>query len=228
MKTFAAFAVAGFLATATIQGQPIGQFVDLFNGKNLDGWVNVNTAPDTWKVKDGLLICSGHPIGVMRTVKEYENFVLHIEWMHMEAGGNSGVFVWSSAQPDPESRLPNGVEVQMLELDWPNLNKRNGVTPPIAYVHGELFGVGGVKIAPDNPRGERSMSVENRCKGRGEWNTYDVVAVDGVIKLSVNGKFVNGISRSTQKKGYLCLESEGAEIHFRNIRIMELPPGVTP
>ena len=97
---------------------------------------------------------------------------------------------------------------------------------PIAYVHGELFGVNGVETIPDNPRGRRSKSIENRCKGRGEWNTYDVVAVDGVIKLSVNGKFVNGVSGSTQKKGYLCLESEGAEIHFRNIRIMELPPGV--
>jgi hypothetical protein len=71
------------------------------------------------------------------------------------------------------------------------------------------------------------MSVENRCKGRGEWNVYEVVAVDGTIKLSVNGKFVNGIRKSTQKKGYLCLESEGAKIHFRNIQIMELPPGVT-
>jgi hypothetical protein len=47
-----------------------------------------------------------------------------------------------------------------------------------------------------------------------------------VIKLSVNGKFVNGISRASVRKGYLCLESEGAEIHFRNIRIMELPPGM--
>ena len=225
MKTFAACAVLGaLLAGATMQAQPVGRFVDLFNGKNLAGWINVNTAPDTWKVRNGLLVCSGHPIGVMRTAKEYENFVLHIEWMHMEPGGNSGVFVWSDAQPDAQSRLPNGVEVQMLELEWPNLNKRNGVTPPIAYVHGELFGVGGVKTTPDNPRGERSMSIENRCKGRGEWNTYDVVAVDGVIKLSVNGKFVNGISRSTKTKGYLCLESEGGEIHFRNIRIMELPP----
>ena len=71
------------------------------------------------------------------------------------------------------------------------------------------------------------MSVENRARGKGEWNTYHVVAVDGVIKLAVNGKFVNGISRSSQKKGYLCLEAEGAEIHFRNIRLMELPPGVT-
>jgi hypothetical protein len=164
---------------------------------------------------------------VMRSEKQYENFILHIEWRHMEPGGNSGVFVWSNARPGEKNRLPDGVEVQMLELDWVNLHKRDGVTPPLAYVHGELFGVGGVKTVPDNPRGERSMSVENRCKGRGEWNTYDLVAVDGVIKLSVNGKFVNGISRSSQRKGYLCLESEGAEIHFRNIKLMELPAGMT-
>ena len=226
MTRFAPLAVLGsLLAAVTVAGQSTESFVDLFNGKDLSGWVNVNTARTRGRSRDGLLICSGHPIGVMRTAKQYENFILHIEWMHMEAGGNSGVFAWSNAKPDPESRLPNGVEVQMLELEWPDLNKVNGVTPPIAYVHGELFGVGGVKTTPDNPRGERSKSIENRCKGKGEWNVYDVVAVDGVIKLSVNGKFVNGIRKSTQKKGYLCLESEGAEIHFRNIRIMELPPG---
>lgn len=213
-------ALAGPLA-----GDPAQGFVDLFNGKDLSGWVNVNTDPDTWSVKDGMIVCSGLPIGVMRSEKQYENFLLHIEWRHMEAGGNSGVFIWSNATPG-DNRLPNGVEVQMLENDWVNLNKRDGKTPPIAYVHGELFGVGGVEIVPDNPRGRRSKSIENRCKPKGNWNTYDVVAVDGVVKLSVNGKFVNGITGSTQKKGYLCLESEGKEIHFRNIRIMELPSGV--
>jgi len=206
----------------------VPQFRDLFNGKDLTGWVNVNTAKDTWSVRDGMLICSGHPIGVMRSDRQYENFVLHIEWRHMEAGGNSGVFVWSEGQPAPGGPLPKGVEVQMLELEWPNLNRdAQGNPRPLAYVHGELFGANGVEVTPDNPRGTRSMSIENRCKGKGEWNTYDVVCVDGVIKLAVNGKFVNGISRSSVKKGYLCLESEGAEIHFRNIKIMELPPGVT-
>ena len=187
-------------------------------------WVNVNTADDTWKVdKDGMLISTGRPIGVMRSEKQYENFIMHVEWRHMEKGGNSGVFVWSKAEPDPESRLPDGVEVQMLELGWVELNTKDGVEPPIAYVHGELFGVGGVKTDPDNPRGERSKSIENRCKGKGEWNTYDVVCVDGVIKLSVNGKFVNGVRNATQRKGYLCLEAEGAEIHMRNFRLIELP-----
>ena len=190
-------------------------------------WINVNTAEDTWSKQKELLVCSGNPIGVMKSEKQYENFILHIEWMHTEPGGNSGVFVWSDANPAEESRLPNGVEVQMLELDWINLNKKDGVTPPEAYVHGELFGVGGVITTPDNPRGTRSKSVENRCRGRGNWNMYDIICVDGVIKLAVNGKFVNGISQSSRKKGYICLESEGAEIHFRNIKIVELPAGTT-
>jgi hypothetical protein len=188
-------------------------------------WIDVNTSKDTWTILKKILICSGKPTGVMRSEKQYENFIMHIEWMHLEPGGNSGVFVWSEAIPSEESRLPDGVEVQMLELDWINLNTKDGVVPPDAYVQGELFGVGGVNTTPDNPRGTRSKSVENRCKGRGYWNTYDVICIDGTIKLSINGKFVNGISKSSQRKGYICLESEGAEIHFRNIKIIELPAG---
>jgi hypothetical protein len=224
MRRTLLLALAAFILPASAQPP---QFRDLFNGKNLKGWVNVNTDPDTWSVKKGILICKGTPIGVMRTDRQYENFILHIEWMHMEPGGNSGTFIWSDANPNPKSRLPNGLEVQMLELDWVKLNTKNGVAPPVAYVEGELFGVGGVTTVPDNPRGTRSKSLEGRCYPRGQWNTYTVVAVDGTVKLAINGKFVNGISKSTQKKGYICLESEGAEIHFRNIKIMELPPGIT-
>jgi hypothetical protein len=205
-------------------GEEIG-FEELISGKKLKAtsinWVQVNTEADTWELKGEELICSGHPIGVIRSEKRYENFILHIEWKHMEAGGNSGTFVWSDAEPG-DNRLPNGVEVQMLELDWVTLNTRDGKAPPDAYVSGELFGVGGVEIVPDNPRGRRSKSIEMRCKGKGEWNTYKVVCVDGTIKLSINGKFVNGISKSSKKEGHICLESEGAEIHFRNIRIIEL------
>lgn len=204
------------------------QFRELFNGKDLTGWVDVNTSPDTWSVRDGLLVCKGQPIGVMRSEKQYENFLLHIEWRHMEPGGNSGVFAWSEGSVPEGRRLPKGMEIQMLELDWVKLHKqKDGTEPPIAYVHGELFGANGLTTVPDNPRGNRSRSIENRCKPRGEWNEYDVVCVDGTVKLAVNGKFVNGVSRASVKKGYLCLESEGAEIHFRTIRILELPPGIT-
>lgn len=232
MKKLVQIVVLVFIAGVVMAQKPLFKFGEEVNfekitsGQKIKGepvrWIQVNTEDSTWIMKGKELICNGLPIGVIRSEKKYENFILHIEWKHMEAGGNSGTFVWSKAEPG-SNRLPDGVEVQMLELDWVNLNMRNGEKPPVAYVHGELFGVGGVKIIPDNPRGERSKSIENRCYGKGEWNVYEVVCVDGTIKLSVNGKFVNGISQSSQRSGYICLESEGAEIQFRNIKIIELP-----
>lgn len=217
----------GLLLAASLSAeQPLPGWRSLFNGKDLTGWVDVNTSPKTWSVRDGLLVCSGTPTGVMRSDRQYENFLLHIEWRHMKPGGNSGIFIWSDATPSP-NRLPKGMEVQMLELDFLNqYQSGDGKPAPVGFISGELFGANGLTATPDNPRGERSMSHELRCKPHGEWNTYDVVCVDGVVKLSINGKFVNGIRNSSIRKGYLCLESEGSEIHFRNIRLMELPPGM--
>lgn len=221
-KSWIGLAVVLLCASSVVQAAAPLQFQNLFNGKDLSGWVNVNTDPNTWTVRGETLVCSGHPIGVLRTDRQYENFILEVEWMHMEAGGNSGVFVWGQGVPYQDNRLPKGMEIQILELDWAVQNNRTD-----AYVHGEIFGTMGVTTVPDNPRGERSKSWEKRCKGRGQWNKYTIVCVDGTIKLAVNDKFVNGISKASVKKGYICLESEGAEIHFRNIRILELPPGIT-
>lgn len=216
---------AAFLS-ATAFAEEAATFQELFNGRDLTGWVDVNTSPATWTVKDGLLVCSGMPIGVMRSEKQYENFILHIEWRHMKEGGNSGIFVWSEGTAPRDRPLPKGMEVQMLELEWPRLNpKADGTPNHPGYVSGELFGANGLTAIPDHPRGERSMSTEMRCKGVGEWNTYVVVCVDGTIKLSINGKFVNGMREASVRKGYLCLEAEGSEIHFRNVRILELPGG---
>lgn len=225
MRTLLAACCCALLPTLA-SAQPRPDWTPLFNGRDLAGWTNINTGPDTWRWGDGLLMTTGKPLGVMCSDRMYENFVLHVEWMHLEAGGNSGVFIWSNADPSENDRLPDGVEVQMLELDYPKLHVRNGVQLSDDYVHGQLFGVDGVQIVPDNPTGVRSSSVEKRALGRGNWNTYDVVAVDGVVKLSVNGKFVNGLRNSSRRKGYLCMEAEGAAIHFRNLWIMELPGGV--
>lgn len=224
-------AIACFISTITLiasltisyaqEGESLG-FKPLFNGKDLSGWVDVNTSPETWKVKDGMLICSGLPIGVMRTDRQYENFILEVEWRHMEAGGNSGMFIWSEGTQFEDNPLTKAIEVQMLDLEYATIHNRTE-----DYVHGELFPTMGMTAVPDNPRGIRSKSIEKRCKGKGEWNKYVVVAVDGTVKLSVNGKFVNGLRNAERKKGYICLEAEGAEIHFRNIKIMELPAGIT-
>lgn len=207
------------------QGSEMLKFEPLFNGKDLSGFVNVNTTEDTWWVENGILKATGKPIGVLRTEKMYENFILDVEWRHMKPGGNSGVFVWANGTPHGDTPYPQGIEVQMLDPQWSEIHDR-----PTEYVTGHLFPAQGLEgTIPDNPSEAvpgRSYALENRMKGTGEWNRYIVVAVDGTIKLSVNGKFVNGIRSTKRKKGYLCPESEGSEVHFRKIDIMELPKGV--
>jgi hypothetical protein len=194
-------------------------FVPLFNGKDLSGWVNVNTAPGTFFAKDGEIVTTGSPTGYLRTDRQYENFVLEFEWMHTRAQGmaNSGLFVWGDPLPAVGTGYTRGIEVQVLinyEADW-------------ATSHGDLFSIWGARCTPDRPHPrkgtERCLPSERRVKGAGHWNHYKVIANDGALKLHVNGKEVSGVSKCSPRKGYLALESEGAECHFRNLKIRELP-----
>lgn len=219
-----AMGISGEGDPAALPDEAVPSFRPLFNGKDLSGFVDVNTSEDTWWIEDGILKTTGEPIGVIRTEKQYQNFILDIEWRHMEPGGNSGVFVWSNGTSHEDSPYPKGMEVQMLDTQWAEINDR-----PVEYVHGHLFPAMNLEgTIPDNPSEieGRSYALENRVNGTGEWNRYIVVCVDGTIKLAVNGKFVNGIRSPKRKKGYICPESEGSEMHFRKIDIMELPGGV--
>jgi len=131
MKSGLCILLIGLLSGTAWAEQPL-TFRPLFDGKTLNGWVDVNTGPETWKAEDGVLKCSGLPIGVMRSERQYENFILEIEWRHMKKKGNSGVFLWSDATPG-KNRLPMGMEVQMLELDW--INKGLGKPQaPVGYI----------------------------------------------------------------------------------------------
>src|SRR3954469_19120265 len=201
-------------------------FVPMFNGKDLSGWVNVNTHPGTFFVKDGMVITTGKPTGYLRTDKQYENFIAEFDWMHIPnkpgAYGNSGFFVWADPIPAVGSGYTRGIEVQVL-VNLTYKNKKGEIT---ASSHGDLFSIWGAKCVPDRPHpngSERCLPSENRAKGGGEWNHYKVIATDGAIKLHVNGKEVSGISKCKPRKGYLALESEGAECHFRNLTVTELP-----
>jgi Domain of Unknown Function (DUF1080) len=192
--------------------------VPMFNGKDLTGWVNVNCAPNTFFVKDDCIVTNGKPTGFLRTDKHYENFILEMDWMHTNVKdvGNSGLFVWGDPLPAVGTGYTRGIEVQVLvnfEVDW-------------ATSHGDLFSIWGAKCKPDrpHPKGyERCLPSERRAKGGGEWNHYKVIANDGTIKLEVNGKEVSGVSACNPRKGYLALESEGAECRFKNLMIQELP-----
>jgi len=197
------------------------KFVSLFNGRNLDGWVNVNCAPETWKVKDGMIICSGIPTGVMRTEKQYENYILELEWRHMIKGGNAGLFIHSEDLPVTGKPFTRAIEVQILD----GHNSENATS------HGDVFGIQGATMTPDklHPGGwMRSLPAERRCNPAGQWNHYRVESRRGTVSLAVNGKVVTRAFHTNPRKGYICLESEGGVVNFRNIRICELPGSNPP
>jgi hypothetical protein len=206
--------------------KPDESFVPMFNGKDLAGWVNVNCAPGTFYVKDGEIITTGKPTGYLRTTKQYENFVAEFDWMHVPPKpgevGNSGFFVWADPIPAIGTGYTRGIEVQVL-VNLTYKNKKGEIT---ATSQGDLFSIHGATCVPDRPHPdgwERCLPSENHCKGEREWNHYRVEANDGVIKLAVNGHVVSGLSQCKPRKGYLALESEGSECHFKNLKIKELP-----
>ena len=192
----------------------------LFNGKDLSGWIPVNVAPKTFVVKDNMIVCDGKPTGVMRTEKMYENFVLELEYMHLVPGGNAGLFVWSDAVTSPGVPFTRSIEVQILD----------GSESESHTSHGDIFSIHGATMKPDrpHPRGAmRCLPSERRANPAGQWNHYRVECNDGVLKLAVNGKVVSGGSKCSPRKGYICLESEGGVVHYRNIRLQEMP-GTNP
>jgi hypothetical protein len=194
-------------------------FVPLFNGRDLSGWVNANCAPETWTVRDGVIHCTGHPTGALRTSRQYENFILELEWRHLSSGGNSGVFLWGTPIAARGVPFLRGIEVQVLDHGFNVPGKNEWYT-----THGDVFPIHGATMKPFGRHNDmRSFPSEERTKGTPEWNHYRIVGTNGVIRLEVNGKEVSGGEDCNYRKGYLALESEGAPVEFRNVRIKELP-----
>jgi len=193
----------------------------LFNGKDLSGWVNVNCAPETWTVKDNMIHCTGVPTGVLRSEKMYENFILELEWRHLVEKGNSGLFIHADALPVTGKPFPRAIEIQILD----------GRNTKSYTSHGDVFGIQGATMAPSplHPEGwMRSLPRKRLCRPAGEWNTYRIESRDGTIRLWVNEELVTQAFHAYPRKGYICLESEGGVIDFRNIRIQELPGSDPP
>jgi hypothetical protein len=205
------------LALAASGGQDGEEgFRDLFNGKDLSGWVPVNTAPSTWTVREGMIICSGRPTGEIRTDRMYQNFILEVEWRHMKPRGNAGIFVWADDITARGVPFHRSIEVQVLENAFGNTKSHT--------THGDIFPIHGAKMTPlGESRGMRAFPSERRSKPTPGWNHYRIVCDDGAISLAVNGKVVTRGKDCSPRKGYICLESEGGIVHYRNLRIKELP-----
>jgi hypothetical protein len=196
-----------------------------------DDFVKVNCDATTWTWKDGIVHCTGRPVGVTRTRKPLTNFELVAQWRHLRSGGNSGFFVWASEKSLEDLRpgtLPRGgIEVQVLDHGYKEqFEKRSGKKADWFTTNGDVFPVGTSKMTPFpplSPNGSRSFPRKNLSKGVGEWNHYYVRAINGEVRLWVNGEEVSGGNNCEPRTGYLCLESEGSPVEFRELRIRELP-----
>ncbi|MCI0332285.1 MAG: DUF1080 domain-containing protein [Planctomycetes bacterium] len=196
-----------------------------------DDFTKVNCNDDTWTWTGGAVKCTGKPVGVIRTKKPLTNFELVAQWKHLKPGGNSGIFVWATDESlkglKPDTLPRGGIEVQVLDHGYAEqYEQQHGKKGDWFTTNGDVFPVGTSKMkpfAPTSPGGERSFPRKNLSKGVGEWNHYYVRCINGEVHLWVNGEEVSGGTNCEPRSGYLCLESEGAPVEFKDLRIRELP-----
>ena len=229
--------IAAWAVTTTQAEEPVTKA--FINGEG-PGWVTlgksdftqVNSADDTWHFnEDGTIYCTGKPVSVTRSVKQYTNFELVVQWKHINYAGNSGIFIWTSPASLEKLNGPGlpgeGIEVQVLDLGYKFNYEKDGKRKADWFTcHGDVFPVGSAKMKPfppTAPNGSRSFPTKELSKGHGEWNHYYVRAINGEVRLWVNGEEVSGGKDCSPATGYICLESEGAPVEFRNLKIRELP-----
>lgn len=195
------------------------EFIPLFDGKSFEGWyftVRPNkdgTKPDpklTWSIVDGYIRCTGKPNGCMVTQKEFADYVLKLKWRFPAGskGGNSGVLL----HVQNDEIWPTSVEAQLQ-------SGRAGdfwlIYPPKVKLE--------VDPKRQDPREARHyFRIETDKpieKPFGEWNEYEITCKGGDITLIINGIKVNEGKNGNLTKGKIALQSEGAEIHFKDIAI---------
>jgi hypothetical protein len=215
MRSRAVLLVGGLLALSVAIQVPNSQsaeegFVKLFNGKDMTGFLFEPAAlKDVIRVEDGVIIVPGKPNGYFYTEKSYRNYVLRFDWRYKRPAdlapgqdekfaGNSGCLVHIQA---PHRVWPRCVEVQGMNRD-----------------HGNIFAIGGAK----GKFKKYADAQKKAIKPVGEWNTTEITSKDGHLSSKVNGILVSE-GESELKEGPIGWQSEGAEIHFRNIEIKVLP-----
>lgn len=204
-------------------GRAPGQGVDagmssLFNGVNLEGWKAVADDPAAdpaavWSVRDGMIVCRGEPLGYLQSQRSYTDFRMEVEYRWAPGGtpGNSGLFSRIDGTP---RALPRCIEVQLM--------------PGNA---GDVLGLQGRRIAAEQPRhfhiaahpvagdidGVRKVQPAEREAG--VWNQVIIEAKGPTYVVWLNGIEVNRITGAEVLSGPVGLQSEGGEIHFRNVRV---------
>ena len=202
------FLQCGFLLLAPTLGA--AQPWVLFNGKDFTGWtfdiIDPKTAPETiWMVENGIIISKGRPPGLMRSVGDFANYELIVEWRWAPETkpGNAGILLHAST-PREIYAWPKSIEVQLAAGNAGDF-----------WMIGEEIEVPGTTLVGRRfPK--KAASTE---KPPGEWNTARILSVEGKISVWINGTLMNKGTCAVARTGAICLQSEGGEIHFRKIEV---------
>jgi hypothetical protein len=196
------------LAAATLVLAADDGFVSLMPKHDVtEFWTIERTPAETWRVVDGTIVCAGKPNGLLRSKKSYKDFIFRAEWRFKKEG-------WV---PRPEDEgWPNAgffINAGPIVKGWPTSLEVQGHFGEA----GSLFGVrgGSVKGA------KRGVIVKNRIPF-GEWDRYEITSKGGKVTVIMNGENVNEGYDVFPAEGNVCLQSEGWEVHYRNVAIKEL------
>lgn len=163
-------------------------------------WIPEATPREIWSVKDGVIICKGEPNGYIHTKKQYTNYIFKVEWRFKPEGAppnaNSGVFLNVA---EPYNLWPMCIEVQLMNSEA-----------------GSIFPLEGAAVKGANAH------LKGKAKPLGEWNSYEITVKDGRVSLVFNGEQVNQGTDLEPRRGAIALQSEGWEVHFRNISVEDL------
>ncbi|MFK7960619.1 MAG: DUF1080 domain-containing protein [Phycisphaerales bacterium] len=190
---------------------PMPGEIDLLAGDRMDQWTHhLNddnaTMADVWSIDDGVLRCAGNPVGYMRTNATYQDYVIQLEWRF-----------------DPEKGPGNsGVLLRMIEEDkvWP----RSVEAQLFSGAAGDFWNIGDfpMTVAADRTRGRNTQRTGTNERPLGAWNHYEIIVSGGDVVLNVNGQTLNSAADVMQVPGFICLQSEGAYIEFRRVRLSEI------
>lgn len=178
----------------------------LFNGQDLAGWEGADQPADKcWKVEDGLLVCTGEKGPWLRSLKEYGDFNLRLEYK-LKEGGNSGVYVRVPADGNHHGDGA-GVEIQVLDDNA----ARYKDLKPYQYT-GSVYAI----VAAD-PR---------VSKPPGAWNTLEIDCRENAYRVIHNGVTVVDASAESfpelakrRSAGFFGLQNHSEEVWYRNIRL---------
>lgn len=210
------FALCAAAALVTNASAGDKGFKDLFNGKDLTGWKTLPEKGDKiFSVENDYIKVSGKPAGYFYTDKSFKNYVLKFDWRYKRPdnleddkkfGGNSGLLV----------HITGGHKV------WPTSLEVQGANGS----HGSFIAIGGKAVGLTDAKFDGALVHKVRNKV-GEWNTTEVTIDNGNVIVKLNGTQVNS-GKFTLTDGPFGFQSEGSELHFKNIKIKVLPDGAAP